>query len=101
MLRVIPQIYKSFFENSDGNNMKQINNVIKTLFQSIPEDDMNYTIDKFWNEYTNLNNKNGTFDSDGLIWKNKDIQNGNSHLWYHKYSLIFTKVLGFVAYRVT
>ena len=62
---------------------------------------MNVTLDMFWTEYTDFDNKIGSFDADGFIWKSKDISDGNSHLWHQKYSLPFTKVLGFVACRVT
>ena len=51
----------------------------------------------FWTEYTEFDNSNGPFDGDGFIWKIKDISDGNSHFWHHKYSLPFTKVIVFVA----
>ena len=62
---------------------------------------MNVTPDVFWTEYTAFDNKVGSYDYDESIWKSKDISDGNSHLWNQKYSLPFTKVLGFVACRVT
>ena len=43
----------------------------------------------------------GSFDADEFIRKSKDIRDGNSHLWHQKYSLPFTKVICFVACRVT
>ena len=54
-----------------------------------------------WAECTDFDNKNGSFDEDECIWKIKNIRDGNSHLWHQKYSLPFTKVLGFNACRVT
>ena len=33
--------------------------------------------------------------------ESKDISDDNIHLWHQKYSLPFTKVIGFVAYRIT
>ena len=62
---------------------------------------MAVTQDIFWTEYTEFDNKNGSFDADKFIWKIKDIRDGNSHLWHQKYSLPCTKVLGFIACRVT
>ena len=62
---------------------------------------MNVTLDMFWTEYTDFDNKIGSFDDDGFIWKRKGISDGNSHLWHQKYSLPFTKVLDFVACIVT
>ena len=62
---------------------------------------MNVTLDMFCTEYTTFDNKVGSYDADAFIWKRKDISDGNIHLWHQKYSLPFTKVLGFVACRVT
>ena len=62
---------------------------------------MAVTQDLFWTEYTDFDNKIGSFDADEVIWKIKDIIDGNSNLWHQKYSLPFTKVIGFVACRVT
>ena len=53
----------------------------------------------FWTEYTLFGNKNGSFDGGGFIWKSKDIRYGNSHLWYQKYSLPCTMVIGFLVCR--
>ena len=62
---------------------------------------MAVTLDLFWTEYTSFDNMIGSYDADEFIWKSKDIKYGNSNLWYRKYSLPFTRVLGFVACRVT
>ena len=43
----------------------------------------------------------GSYDVDEFLWKSKESSDGNSHLWHQKYSFTFTKVLGFVAGRVT
>ena len=56
---------------------------------------MNVNLDMFWTEYTDFDNKVGSYDADEFIWKRNDIIDGNSHLWHQKYSLPFTKVLGF------
>ena len=55
----------------------------------------------FWREQKKFNNKNDYFESNDFICNSKDISDGNSHLWNQKYSLPFTKVLGFKACRVT
>ena len=62
---------------------------------------MNVTLDVFCTDYTAFGNKVGSYDADEFIWKIKYISDGNSHLWHQKYSLPFTKVLGFAARRVT
>ena len=59
---------------------------------------MNYTLDKFCSEYTYFNHNNVPFGGDYFIWRSKVIQDGNSHLWHQRYSLPFTKVVGFVGY---
>ena len=55
----------------------------------------------FWTEYTDFDNKIGSFDGDEFIWKSKDIKDDNSHFWHKKYSLPCTKVLVIFACRVT
>ena len=62
---------------------------------------MAVTQDIFWTEYTEFDNNNGSFDRYELLWKSKDIRDGNSNLWHQKYSLPCTEVIGFVACRVT
>ena len=62
---------------------------------------MDVNQDIFCTEYTDFDNKYGSFDGDEFIWKIKDIRDGNSHLWNQKYSLPCTKVIGFVACRLT
>ena len=101
MLCVIPHIHKDAKYHSDSDHRKQFNNIIKTIFSGSSEEKMNVTIDVFWTEYTVSDNKVGLYDADEFIWKSNDISDGNSHLWHQKYSLPFTKVLGFVAFRVT
>ena len=81
--------------------MKQVNNVIKTLFHGVPEDKIAVTQDIFWTEYTEFDNNIGSFDTDEFIWKSKDIRNGNSHLWHQKCSLPCTKILVFLVCRFT
>ena len=76
-------------------------NVIKKICFGASEEEMAVTLDLFCTEYTAFDNMIGSFDAGEFIWKIKDIRDGNSHLWHQKYSLPFTKVLGFVACRVS
>ena len=78
-----------------------MNNVIKTLFAGSTEKELHGTLDTFWSEYKNSNQKNDPFDSNEFIWNSKDISDGNSHLWHQKYSLTSTKVIGFETCWVT
>ena len=59
------------------------------------------TQDLFWTEYSLFDNKDGSFDCDEFIRKNKDIIDGNSHLWHQKFSLPCTRVHDFVLCRDT
>ena len=101
MLCVIPHIRKDAKYQSDSDHRKEVNNVIRTLFHELSEDEMAVTQDIFCTKYTDFYNNNGLFDGDRYIWKIKDISDGNSRLWHQKHPLPFTKVLGFVACRVS
>ena len=61
-----------------------MNTVIKSLFSGSTEKELHETLDTFWREYTNINNKNYPFDSNKFICNNKDISDGNSHLQHKK-----------------
>ena len=84
MLCVIPHICKDAKDHSDSDHRKQVNNVIKTLFSGASEEEMAVTQDIFWTEYTDFDNKIGSFDADEFICKSKDIKDGNSHFWHEK-----------------
>ena len=73
MLCVIPHICKDAKDNSYSNHRKQVNNVIKVLFSGSSEEEMNVTLDMFWTEYTDFDNKIGLFVADEFIWNSKDI----------------------------
>ena len=64
MLFVIPHIHKYAKYHSDSDHWKHIYNVIKTLFHVLPEDKMAVTQGIFWTEYTEFDNKNGSFYAD-------------------------------------
>ena len=101
MLCVIPHIRGDVFKNAQNNQHIQVNSVIRSLFDGWTEKELHGNIYIFWSEYKNFNHKNDTFDSNEFIWNSKFISDGNIHLWYQKYSLPSTKVIGFVACRVT
>ena len=97
MLCGIPHVHKDAKHHSYSDIRKQVNNFIKILFHGASEDEMVYTLDIFWTEYTECDNKIGLFDADEFIWKSKYIRDCNSHLWHQKYSHSCTRVLGFLA----
>ena len=81
MLCVIRHISDGAIENPDGNNMNDINNIIKVLFCGLSDDKWHVTLYILWSDYTDFNNKNGTFDGDKFIYISKDIHDVNSRLW--------------------
>ena len=101
MLCVIPHICKDSKDNSYCDQRKQFNNVIKKLLYGAFEEEMSVTLDIFFTDNTDFDNKIGSYDADEFIWKSKDIKDGNSHLWHQKYSPPCTKGRGFVACRFT
>ena len=84
MLSVINQIREDVFKNAQNKHHIQVNNVIKTLFAVPTEKELHETLDKLWSEYKNFNQKNDPFYSNEIIWNNKYISDGNSHLWHQK-----------------
>ena len=101
MLCVITHILRYEKYHSYSEHKKQVNNLIKMLFHGLSDDEIYFTLELFCTDYTDLDKKNGLLDGDEFICTSKDIRYGNSHLWHQKYSLPCTKVLGFLAYRVT
>ena len=101
ILCVIPHIREDVFKSEKNQHHIQVNDVIKTLFSGSTEKELYGTLDKFWSKYEHFNQKNDPFDSNEFIWNSKDISDGNSHLRHKKYYLPSTKVLDFVACRVS
>ena len=56
-------------------------------------------VDTFWNEFKAFQTCDEPFHHTSR-WATQDVSSGRSHLWHEKYSLDYTKVLGFVACRV-
>ena len=54
---------------------------------------MAVTQDIFWNEYTDFDNKIGSFDADEFIQKSEDIKDGNSHLWHQNIHFLAPRFL--------
>ena len=84
MLCVIPHICRDAKDHSNIDQRKQVNNVIKTLFHGVPEDEISFTQNMFWTEYTDFDSKNDSFDWDAFIWKSKYIRDDYSHSWHKK-----------------
>ena len=56
-------------DNSDSYYRKQVKDAIKTLYHGASEYEMAVTQDVFCTEYTDFENKIGSFDDDEFIWK--------------------------------
>ena len=57
-------------------------------------------VDIFWNEFKSFQNNTHPYHEQSR-WHSPDVANGKSYLWHEKYSIPYTKVLGYVACRVT
>jgi hypothetical protein len=57
-------------------------------------------IETFWDEFNAFCSKTEPFHQPAR-WSTTDVLNGRSHLWHEKYSVPYTKVLGYVACWVT
>ena len=71
------------------------------MFYGLSEEEIDVTPDICFTEFTEFDNKNGSYDGDEFIWKIEYIRDSNSCFWHQKYSLPCTRVIGFVACRVT
>ena len=55
--------YRVCIHKLNGNNITQVNNVIKNFYAGSSEKELDETLDTFWSEYTKFNNNNDHFDS--------------------------------------
>ena len=67
MICVIQHIHEDVLVNENGEHIKQVNSVIKTLFHGISYDEMYDTLDTFWSDYIGFKYKNGLFDDDDFF----------------------------------
>ena len=64
MLCVILHIRKDAKDHLNIDHIKQVNNGIKTLFHGLSDDEIYFTLNLFWTEYTGFDNNNGLFGGD-------------------------------------
>ena len=64
ILCVIPHNFKDVSDHLYSDQRKKVRNLIKTFFRGLYEDELHFTLDLFWTEYTDLDNKNGMLDGD-------------------------------------
>jgi hypothetical protein len=107
-LSVRPDVRADCLERMNGYHRSQIEIVVRKM-HAVPgvnkdpwtigktEDEI---VDEFWTEFKAFQKKQAPFDR-AYIWNSKDIYEGKTWLWFEKYALPYTKVLGFVGCRVT
>ena len=110
-LSIMSDIHEDVCERIDSNNglyRSAIERVVKRLHLP-PCPNSNRAIiglgegeivDLFWDEFKAFRNRTQQY-SEPSRWATQDAVQGRSHLWHEKYSIPYTKVLGFVACRVT
>ena len=54
---------------------------------------MAVTQDMFWTEYTDFDNKIGSFYADEFIWRIKNIRDDNSHVWHQNIHFLAPRFL--------
>ena len=64
MICVIIHICKYTSNHSDGDHRKNVSIVIKILFYVLSSDEFHFTLDLFWTDYNDCDNKNGPFGGD-------------------------------------
>ena len=108
-LCVLEDVRKDVLSRMNGDHQSAIDRVINRLHAppcanttnpavlSMTEADI---LDTFWNEFKAYQYCTYPYDV-ASCWLSQDVVKGDSYLWHEKYSLRSTKVLGFVACRVT
>ena len=104
-LSVYPEVRDDARESLRGDDRKAVQRVVEKLHCAplanleVIDMDMSEIVDTFWDEYSNFDKRRGDF-VDVVKYATEDVRAGHSHKWHEKYSLPYTKVLGYVACRV-
>ena len=104
-LSVMPEVREDCLECMTGEHHNAIERVITKLHlapcpnKATKGMSIEAIIDLFWDEFKTFQQKLDPFDKQHR-WNSQDAAAGKSWLWHEKYSLPYTKVLGFVACRV-
>ena len=107
-LCVMEDIRKDVSSRMTGEHQSAIDKVVTRLHAppcansnpSVSSMTMAEILDTFWNEFKAFQQRLYPYDATSR-WLSVDVLNGNSYLWHEKYSMRTTKVLGYVACRVT
>ena len=105
-LCVMEDVRKDVLSRMTGDHQDAIDKVVSRL-HAPPNPNTNTSsltiaeiLDTFWNEFKAFQQRTYPYDA-ASRWLSQDVAKGNSYLWHEKYSIRQTKVLGFVACRVT
>ncbi len=107
-LSIVPYVRKDVEERMKGEHRDAVERVVVKLhLQPCPNPDKEVStwneaqiLDVFWKEYNAFSKKLTPFHVKAR-WNSPYVTKGQSWLWHEQYSLPYTKVLGFVACRVT
>ena len=107
-LSVVEDVREDIVKRLSGVHRLAMEEVIKRLhLPPCPNPKVNLSetteteiIDEFWDEFKKIQKKLPPFDQHAR-WTTKHVITGESHIWHEKYSLPYTKVLGYAACRVT
>ena len=107
-LSVMAEVREDVKQRMSGIHRDAIEKVVKRLHhppcpnKNFPSASMNVSqiVDLFWDEFKAFQNMTEPYHIPSR-WGTPDVAQGRSYLWHEKYSLPYTKVLGFVACRVT
>jgi hypothetical protein len=105
MLSPIPEIQEQVRSMECADHRMCLERVVVKMFKPDMETDeeMDSLVHDFWKEYQDFRDHVGIYDpkSRRSLWNNSALTDGRSHSWHQMYSLVYTKVLGRVACRVT
>ena len=107
-LSVQPDIYADCIQRMDGGHLNEIEKVVRRLHElpmaNKSKDIIGMSSDEIWEvfleEHKAFQKKLPPFHQPHK-WNSQDAVKGRSWLWHEKHSLLYTKVLGYVACRVT
>lgn len=107
-LCVMEDIQKDVMEQLTGAHPDAIEKVISCLHvhpcpnynPAVSAMSSHEMVDTLWNEFKAIQNRTNPY-HDASRWASYDVIIGNLYLWHEKYSLTYTTVLGYMAYRVT
>ncbi len=106
-LSILPEICLNVSSDLTGEHHLMMENVVERLHvppclnDQVLGQDMTAIIDSVWQEFKHWQNMTGCYAVCHGRFSTPDVLEERSHIWHETYSLPYTKVLGFLACRVT